>query len=347
MQNDIYLIGEVGYEITLDSVIDMVSKSDKNKPININIHSKGGSVYDGLAIYNYLKGLNQEINTSSIGLVASIASIIYLSGNKKTRKINSTDSFLIHLPSGMNFGNSSDFEKTAKELKDIEVKLSKIYANETNLTEEEALDLMKKDEMLDVNFLKEKGFVSKIIEFNAVANFNNNNNNKTMTKISEEDKNWFKSLFKKAESKFNLKNKIVQDGAGTEIDFYELNDDDIIKVETKARVNGEDADGEYVMPNGDIYKFDLGVLKTITNSEDVNNEEINALKKENESLKKQIKLDASTKKEYEANLKYLEKDFNNLKSKITSSFEWDGNKKKKEKENETRSFNSSNFKTKK
>ena len=77
MNNDIYLIGEVGWEITLQSVIDLVEKTDKTKPLNVHIHSQGGGVYDGLAVYNYLKGLDQEVHTYSAGLVASIASIIF------------------------------------------------------------------------------------------------------------------------------------------------------------------------------------------------------------------------------------------------------------------------------
>ena len=42
MSNDIYLIGEVGYEITLESVIAMVKKTDQTSPLNIYIHSGGG-----------------------------------------------------------------------------------------------------------------------------------------------------------------------------------------------------------------------------------------------------------------------------------------------------------------
>ena len=160
--NDLYLIGEVGYEITLTDVINKVNNSDKKKPLNINIHSQGGSVYEGLAIYNYLKSLKQEVNTHSSGLVASIASIFFLAG--KNRTINNTDNFLIHLPSGMSMGNAKDFEKTAKELRDIENKLATIYENETNLTKEEALELMKNDEFLNVDFLLEKGFVNDIIK---------------------------------------------------------------------------------------------------------------------------------------------------------------------------------------
>ena len=70
MNNDIYIIGEIGYDANLITLMADVEKADKSKPLNVHIHSGGGGVYDGLAMYNYLKGLNQEVNTISAGVVA-------------------------------------------------------------------------------------------------------------------------------------------------------------------------------------------------------------------------------------------------------------------------------------
>ena len=159
MSNEIFLIGEVGFDITLETVIAQVKKSNQEEPLNVHIHSGGGQVFDGLAIYNYLKTLPQQVNTLSSGLVASIASIIFLAGDRKTRTINKLDNFLIHLPSGGAFGNAEDLEKGAEQLRDIEQKMVGIYVAETDLTAKEALALMKEDKMLDVEFLLEKGVV--------------------------------------------------------------------------------------------------------------------------------------------------------------------------------------------
>lgn len=304
MQNDIYLIGEVGFEITLENVIEQVKATDQTKPLNVNIHSGGGSVYDGLAIYNYFKLLPQEINTISSGLVASIASIIYLAGNKETRKINNLDSFLIHLPSGMDFGNAENLEKTAKELRDIESKLSTIYENETDLTKEEALELMKNDEMLDVNFLKEKGFVSEIIEFKAVATFGNKPidnskneklKNKKMSelKYSKEEKGtiakFLKSIgFGKSEAPANI---IVKTAAQEDLDFYEREEGEP-QVGDLATLNGDDATGEIVGANGVTYVFSEtgGVLESIVEAEEEEDLEakINALTEENARLTEEL-----------------------------------------------------------
>jgi len=333
MGNDVYLIGEVGYEITLANTIDKVNSTDKSKPLNVHVHSVGGSVYEGLAIYNYLKGLKQEVNTISDGLVASIASIFFLAGNKETRKVNSTDSFLIHLPTGGMQGNASDFEKTAKELRDIEDKLASIYVNETNLTKEEALSLMKEDEMLNVNFLKDKGFVNTINEFKAVAKFNINNKNKnemsdTLTK--DEAEGLFAKFEKTLSNIFGKKeeptNKIVQDSTGAEINFPNVAEDANPQVGDSATVDNEKAEGSYIMPSGETFVFVDGVLDSIAEvAEDNSNEELEAAKKKVEELEASLDISntLNTEKDTEiseikASFETVTNEFKELKNTFTS-----------------------------
>lgn len=330
MKNDIWLIGEVGWEITLKTVTDAVDNSDKDKPLNVHIHSGGGSVYDGLAIYNYLKGLTQEVNTISGGLVASIASVMFLAGKKDTRKINATDSFLIHLPSNIGMGNAEDLEKAAEELRDVEQKLSTIYEAETDITADEALELMKKDEMMDVEFLKEKGFVSEIIEFKAVAKFNKNNDmSDTLTKKDAE--NLFDKFFNKFFPKKDPENKIVQDANGKEIDFTDLADDDTPKVGDKAMVDGSKASGDFVMPNGDTWKFTDGALSEIVAADDDDDENLEDVQAERDQLKTdlaeaqaQAVTDKETIENHVKKIKGMKKDVTELKNKITSSFSHNG-----------------------
>ena len=323
MNNDIYLIGEVGYEVTLQTVIDSVEKSDKTKPLTVNIHSGGGGVYDGLAIYNYLKGLDQEVHTKSSGLVASIASIIFLAG--KTRQINSTDNFLIHLPSGGAFGNAEDLEKNAEELRDIEGKLSDIYASETDLSKDEAMELMKKDEMMDIDFLKEKGFVDEIVEFKAVANFNNKKMSKeTVTK--KEVEGLFEKFFNKFFKKEKPTNKVVQDANGVEITFTDLASEDNPAIEDKATVEGVNAKGDYLLPNGNTYTFENGILTAIKEAPE---ETVDSLKAEIEALKDEMATNAQSTVDKDTELETLTNKIEDmrveaitLKEKVTGSFNY-------------------------
>lgn len=327
MSNDIYLIGEVGREITLANTIDKVNSSNSAESLNVHIHSSGGSVYEGLAIYNYLKGLKQEVNTISNGLVASIASIIFLAGKKETRVVNNTDSFLIHLPMGGMKGNAEDFEKTAKELRNIEDKLSNIYVQETNLTKDEALELMNKDEMLDVNFIKDKGFVNTINEFKAVAKFNINNKNEMSDTLTKEDANGLFAKFgEKLDSIVNSlsgkkdepTNKIVQDSTGAEIDFTAVAEDGTPQVGDAATINNEKAEGSYVMPSGETFVFVDGVLDSIVEVEaEAENEELEAAKKKIEELEASLEATNSIVTEKETEIETMTNSFTEVTNEFT------------------------------
>lgn len=327
MKNDIYLVGEVGWELTLDKVVEQVKDSDKSEPLNIHVHSPGGSVYDGLAIYNYLKGLDQEVNTISAGLVASIASIIFLAGNKDTRKIHKTDSFLIHLPAGMAFGGADEVEKTAEELRKIEDQLSVIYEKETDITKERAIELMKLDEMMDVDELKEMGFVNEIIEFKAVANFNKNNNNNMDALTKKEAKGMFAKFEEKMKNLFGKQdptNKIVQNANGDDLDFTEVEASDEIKVGDVAEIDGENVTGDQVMPNGDTWKFTDGALTEIVEDDGEGDDDealkakITELENEKEALEATNTALQASVDEKETQAKELQKDFKALKKTITS-----------------------------
>ena len=335
MNNDIYLVGGVGQEITINNTIKMVSASDKSKPLNVYVHTGGGDVYEGKGLYKYFKGLDQEVNMISLGLVASIGSVFFLAG--KNRTVNSTDDFLIHLPMGGAKGHAEDLEKTAKQLRGIENEIAEIYALETSISKDEAMELMKKDEMLDVNFLKEKGFVNEIVEFKAVATFKNRNMSEQLTEAKVE--NLFEKFFNKYFKKEQPTNKIVQDANGVELDFTELEDSAEPKVGDTANVDGNPAEGDFVMPSGETFKFEAGAITEIMEAveeptEDSKLDEANA---EIERLKEQLQASAELVNEKETEItsvtnKFdgMKDEFTALKNNVTSNFEYKGKKKTKE-----------------
>ena len=339
MNNEIYLIGEVGWEITPENVIKEIQKSDPKKPLNIHIHSQGGNVYDGLAIYNYLKKLDQEVNTISMGLVASIASIIFLAGRKETRVVNKTDSFLIHLPSNMAYGNAEDLEKRAEELRKIENQLAEIYENETDLTQAEAMDLMKKDEFMDVEFLKEKGFVNNIVEFKAVAKFNKQSDMKPETKEDNMTPEKMEGILAKFYNKFfgkTVENYKMQTATGETVDFPNVPENETPQVGAEAEMNGDKAEGEILMPTGEKYIFTNGKLESITEAPaDPDNKILTDLKAEIETLKATIteretaiETAATEATALNAKIDEIKTSFNTLKTEVTGNFDYTGKKKK-------------------
>lgn len=136
------------------------------KDINLHINSPGGSVFEGIAIYNMLKQNSAHINVYVDGLAASIASVIAMSGD--TIFMPSNAMMMIHNPWTMAIGNANELRKQADDLDHIaqasvqtylakagdkldEDTLQDLLDNETWLTAQEAVDYGLADEVLEPN----------------------------------------------------------------------------------------------------------------------------------------------------------------------------------------------------
>jgi len=105
-----------------------------NGPLLVEINSPGGNVWDGLSIYNQLRGRKAPVTTRVVGIAASIASIIALAGDK----VEMADAALmmIHDPSGMASGTSEDMRKMADALDQHAEVLVGVYAKKTGRSTE-------------------------------------------------------------------------------------------------------------------------------------------------------------------------------------------------------------------
>ena len=101
-------------------------------PLNVEINSPGGNVWDGLAIYNMLRGRQSAVTTKVVGVAASIASIIALAGD--TVEIADAALMMIHDPSGLTAGTSEDMRKMADALDQHAAILSGVYEKKTGKT---------------------------------------------------------------------------------------------------------------------------------------------------------------------------------------------------------------------
>ncbi len=101
-------------------------------PLVVEINSPGGNVWDGLAIYNMLRGRQAPVTTRVVGIAASIASIIALAGD--TVEIADAALIMIHDPSGMVAGTSEDMRKMANALDQHAEILAGIYVKRTGKT---------------------------------------------------------------------------------------------------------------------------------------------------------------------------------------------------------------------
>ncbi len=106
------------------------------KTINVRINTPGGDVFDGLAIYNSLKGHGATIHVQIDGLAASIGSIIAMAG--QTITMGESAFLMIHNPWAIVIGNAADMRDMALTLDKIGGSLAGLYATRPGVTKEQA-----------------------------------------------------------------------------------------------------------------------------------------------------------------------------------------------------------------
>tara|TARA_R100001440_G_scaffold59352_1_gene79124 strand:+ start:6950 stop:7936 length:987 start_codon:yes stop_codon:yes gene_type:complete len=238
---EISIYDEIGdYGTSAKQFIDDL-KSVGSKDITIRMNSVGGSVFDGLAIYNVLRSHQGYVKVKIEGLSASIASIIALAGDDIEMAENGF--FMIHNPFGKSMGGADDMRKTADLLDKIKQELINIYANKTQLSEETISSMMDEETWLTSQEAKEMGFIDTITEpikiaasfdFSKFTNVDGKEVNNRLqlitnikkTKMTEELKSWFNGV--KEEIVNAVKGEVVAEAPAKEEVSVVLSDNEEI-----------------------------------------------------------------------------------------------------------------------
>jgi len=238
---EISIYDEIGdYGTSAKQFIDDL-KSVGSKDITIRMNSVGGSVFDGLVIYNVLRSHQGYVKVKIEGLSASIASIIALAGDDIEMAENGF--FMIHNPFGKSMGGADDMRKTADLLDKIKQELINIYANKTQLSEETISSMMDEETWLTSQEAKEMGFIDGITEpikiaasfdFSKFTNVDGKEVNNRLqlitnikkTKMTEELKSWFNGV--KEEIVNAVKGEVVAEAPAKEEVSVVLSDNEEI-----------------------------------------------------------------------------------------------------------------------
>lgn len=124
--------------------------------INVRINSPGGSVFDGIAIYNMLKAHNATVNVIVEGVAASAASIIAMAGDTISMGVGTQ--IMIHNPWTLAYGDSNDFRKTAETLDKIRDGMIDAYHERTGLETKDLIAMCDAETWMGPDEAIEKGF---------------------------------------------------------------------------------------------------------------------------------------------------------------------------------------------
>jgi ATP-dependent Clp protease, protease subunit len=130
----IVFLGEDVNEHTANIVVAQLihlAYEDSKKDIKLYINSPGGSVYDGLAIYDTMQYIKPDVQTIGIGLQASMGAFLLSSGAKGKRFVLPNSRVMVHQPSSGTQGKVSDQEITLRESIYLKRRLNEILAKNT------------------------------------------------------------------------------------------------------------------------------------------------------------------------------------------------------------------------
>lgn len=140
-----------------------LDNEDSKKDIYLYINSPGGSVYDGMAIYDTMQFVKADVQTVGIGLQASMGAFLLSSGKKGKRFILPHSKVMIHQPSSGTRGKVSDMEIDLKESIRVRHQLNEILARNTGQKVARIEKDVDRDYWMTADEAKEYGLVDAII----------------------------------------------------------------------------------------------------------------------------------------------------------------------------------------
>lgn len=196
-------------------VADLISLEKDYSRINVRINSPGGSVFDGLSIFNALRNSKAEIHTYNDGLCASMASLVLMAG----KTVHSADNSLMMLHSPMTGcqGNAADIRQVLEMLDKVQASLITCITSTTGLDPEQVKSKYfdYKDHWLNADEAVAEGFVSVIEKGN--KRVSNKVTNMELEEIMDQfdslvkGRSFFDKIFTQAHDFFTINNNNEMD----------------------------------------------------------------------------------------------------------------------------------------
>lgn len=162
----IIFLGEQVDEHTANIVVAQLihlAYVDPKKDIKLYINSPGGSVYDGMAIYDTMQYIAPDVQTIGIGLQASMGAFLLSSGAKGKRYALPHSKVMIHQPSMGTTGKLTDTEIDLREGLAVKEMLVELFAKNTGQKISKIKADMERDYWMNPDEAKSYGLIDEII----------------------------------------------------------------------------------------------------------------------------------------------------------------------------------------
>ena len=166
LEDRIIFLGEEVTEGSANTIVAQLlhlANEDPDKDIQLYINSPGGSVYDGLAIYDTMQYIKPDVQTIGIGLQASMGAFLLSSGAKGKRFVLPNARVMIHQPSSGTQGMVTDQEISLRESVRMKELLAKAIAKNTGQKLEKVKADMERDHWMSADEAVRYGLADEMI----------------------------------------------------------------------------------------------------------------------------------------------------------------------------------------
>ena len=166
LKDRIILVSE---EITSGSAASIIAQllyleaADSKAPITMYINSPGGSISEGLAIYDVMNNIKCPVSTVCVGMAASMGAFLLSSGTRGMRYCLPNSTVLVHQPLGGVQGQATEILIVAKRIKALREKMYQIMSKNSSVDFETMAEICERDNYLTPEDALKLGLIDKII----------------------------------------------------------------------------------------------------------------------------------------------------------------------------------------
>ena len=161
----VFVTGPIDMAVANTFIAQMLflESQDPERDISIYINSPGGEAYAGIAMYDTIKHVKNDVVTINVGLAASAGALILAAGTKGKRYALPGAYSMIHQVLGGAQGQTTDVEITAKHMLKLRDHYAKNLAEDTGKTFAKVKDDIERDYWMDANEAVKYGLVDKVM----------------------------------------------------------------------------------------------------------------------------------------------------------------------------------------
>ncbi len=140
-----------------------LNSEDPNQPIQMFIHSPGGLIYAGLAIYDTMKMIQTPIHTFAVGVTASMGTVLLCSGTKGKRYALPHATIHMHPAGGGAQGYTEDVRIALREQERLQTQLFHIVGQQTGHDWQEIEEIFQRDRWMNAIEARDFGIVDEVL----------------------------------------------------------------------------------------------------------------------------------------------------------------------------------------